>query len=42
MSEEEPRDLSRERSWGHRHAVTIMTTVMFGLLALVMLVQVAC
>jgi hypothetical protein len=32
----------REQSWGHRHAVTILTTVLFGLLGLVMFVQVSC
>jgi hypothetical protein len=30
------------RSWGHRHFVEIMTTVMVTLLVLVISVQVAC
>jgi hypothetical protein len=29
-------------TFGHRHGVTIMTIVLFGLLATVMLIQVAC
>jgi len=38
MSSEDP----RHDSWGHRHAISIMTTVMFALLVLVIVVQVAC
>jgi hypothetical protein len=43
MSDEsqEPRDPSRD-TWGNRHAVTILTAVLFGLLAFVMMIQVAC
>lgn len=33
---------NENETWGHRHAVTILTTVLFGLLGLVMLIQVAC
>jgi hypothetical protein len=33
---------SRPLSWGQRHAVTILTAVLFGLLALVITIQVAC
>jgi hypothetical protein len=36
MSEE------KNESWGHRNAVTIMGAVMFSLLIMVMIVQVAC
>ena len=36
MSDKQP------ESWGHRHAVTIMTVIMFSLMALVMVIQVAC
>ena len=32
----------KNESWAHRHAVTILTVVMFGLLAMVMLIQVGC
>jgi hypothetical protein len=32
----------RPQTWGQRHAVTILTTTLLGLLALVMTVQVAC
>lgn len=39
MSTEEP---SGPQSWGQRHAITILTVVLFGLLGLVMIVQVAC
>lgn len=30
------------QTWGQRHAVTILTTVLFGLLGLVMVIQVGC
>jgi hypothetical protein len=30
------------QTWRQRHAVTILTTVLFALLGLVMLIQVAC
>lgn len=33
---------SENQTWGQRHAVTILTTVLFGMLGLVMLIQVAC
>jgi hypothetical protein len=33
---------NENETWGQRHAVTILTTVLFGLLGLVMLIQVAC
>jgi hypothetical protein len=36
MSSESP------QSFGQRHATTILTTVLFGLLILVMVIQVAC
>ena len=36
MSEEDP------QTFGQRHGVTIMTVVLFGLLAMVMFIQVAC
>ncbi|HEX2692297.1 MAG TPA: hypothetical protein VHN14_37065 [Kofleriaceae bacterium] len=42
MSSEEPRDPSREHSWGHRHGITLMTAVLFGLLALIITIQTAC
>ena len=29
-------------SWGQRHGVTILTLTLFGLLGLVMLIQVGC
>lgn len=32
----------KNETWGQRHAVTILTTALFGLLSLVMLIQVAC
>jgi hypothetical protein len=35
-------DSNEPQSWRQRHAITILTTTLFGLLALVMLVQVAC
>jgi hypothetical protein len=35
-------DSNEPQTWGQRHAVTILTTVLFGLLALVMIVQMAC
>jgi hypothetical protein len=35
-------DNNGNQSWGHRHAVTIMTVVMFSLLVMVMAIQVAC
>ena len=38
MSEEE----KKNETWGQRNAVGIMTTVLFGLLGFVMLIQVAC
>lgn len=31
-----------QKSWRDRHGVTIMTTVLFSLLALVIFIQVAC
>jgi len=33
---------ARPQTWGQRHALSILTTVLFGLLALVTCVQVAC
>ena len=42
MSSEDNRDPSRDASWGQRHGVTVITAVLFGLLALVMIIQVAC
>jgi hypothetical protein len=33
---------NENETWGQRHAVTILTTVLFGLLGFVMLIQVAC
>ena len=43
MTDDESNDTkSKHQTWGQRHAVTIMTTVLFGLLALVMIIQVAC
>lgn len=35
-------DPQRPTTWGQRHAITILTTVLFGLLALVTIIQVAC
>ena len=32
----------RPQTWRQRHAVTILTVALFGLLALVMIVQVTC
>lgn len=40
MSEEQ--DEPRRETWGQRHGVTVLTTVVFALLGLVMLIQVAC
>jgi hypothetical protein len=31
-----------QKSWRDRHGVTVMTTVLFGLLGLVIAIQVAC
>jgi len=31
-----------KKSWRDRHGVTVMTTVLFGLLGLVIAIQVAC
>ena len=42
MHPDDSENSSRPQSWGQRHAITILTTVLFGLLALVMSVQVAC
>ena len=44
MSSEHSRDAdpSRPESWAERHAVTIMSAVLLGLLALVILVHVGC
>jgi hypothetical protein len=39
MSEEKNES---KQTWGQRHAVTIMTVVMFSLLVMVMVIQVAC
>jgi hypothetical protein len=33
---------SRPQTWGQRHAITILTVVLFGMLAFVMVLQVAC
>jgi hypothetical protein len=33
---------SRPQTWGQRNAISILTTVLFGLLAFVMILQVAC
>jgi len=35
-------DEKKNETWGQRNAVTILTTVLFGLLGFVMLIQVAC
>jgi hypothetical protein len=42
MHPEEPEQPSRPQTWGQRHAVTILTVVLFALLAFVMTIQVAC
>jgi hypothetical protein len=41
-TEEEDRETRRARSFRERHAGTIIGAVLFGLLALVMTVQVGC
>jgi len=33
---------ARPQTWGQRHALSILTSVLFGLLALVTCIQVAC
>ena len=40
MSSEDPQ--RQPESWAHRNAVSIMTAVLFSLLAFVMFIQVAC
>ena len=43
MSEDNDDDTAaRHASWGHRNAATILSVTMFALLALVMVIQVAC
>ena len=42
MHPDDSENSSGPKTWGQRHAITILTTVLFGLLALVMSVQVAC
>lgn len=42
MHPDDSENSSRSQSWRHRHAVTILTVVLFALLALVITVQVAC
>ena len=41
MSEDEE-DNEANKSWGQRHGVSILTAVLFGLMAFVMTIQVAC
>jgi len=42
MESDDSEDTSRPQTWGQRNAVTIMTMVLFGLLAFVMIFQMAC
>lgn len=42
MSTEEPDQETGPESFGHRHGVTILTVTLFGLLAFVMIIQMAC
>ncbi len=42
MSEDQDDTEPTHTTWGQRHGITILTAVMFGLLALVMIIQVAC
>ena len=40
--EEETPPLPHEQTFGQRHGVTILTVALFGMLALVMFIQMAC
>ena len=41
-SDDEPTITKGQQSFGQRHGITILTSVLFGMLGLVMLIQVAC